>query len=105
MGWERRPGGYYYYRTRRVNGRMVREYAGSMGSTAGMLAYAQHQREKRERAEKRQAEQAERQRLAAADRALDELYGAVEAVMDAHLVAAGYHQHHGGEWRKRRAQG
>lgn len=47
MGWETRRGNLYYYRKKRVNGRVRSIYCG--GGTAGMLA-ARDDRERRSRA-------------------------------------------------------
>jgi hypothetical protein len=97
MGWDR---GKYYTRSRRLNGRVVREYVGT--GQIGELAARQDaaDREKR-RAEKARADEA---RLAAERHDAD--LAAVERLADllvrASLVAAGRHQHHRGEWRCRR---
>src|SRR4051812_33802742 len=96
MSWESRPrGGRYYTRSRRVNGRVVREYLGT-GPRAEAAAA-------RDRARRRLA-QAHRD----ARRALDADLGLLDAVAillaRADLVAAGYHQHARGQWRKRRVR-
>jgi len=58
MGWERRKrGGLYYTRSRKVSGRVVREYVG--GGLAGHLAAQMDDNERMDRKsrdEKRQAE-------------------------------------------------
>ncbi len=97
MGWER---GRYYTRSRKVGGRVVREYVG--GGLAGLLAAQEDERRRAERAAQQAALQAERARLAPAERALDELCDATETLMQTALLLAGYRQHHRGEWRKRR---
>jgi hypothetical protein len=98
MGWERG----YYYRVRKVQGRVVREYVGR-GRIAELVARMEAlEREKRERAQaERQAERAE---LEALDAPLNELNDFADVLARAALLAAGYHQHKRGEWRKRRGQ-
>jgi hypothetical protein len=61
---------------------------------------------------KRQMRESERVRersgradeLEALDSKLDQLHDLAELVARTALAAAGYHQHHRGEWRKRRVQ-
>ncbi len=93
MGWEK---GRYYIRSRKVNGRVVREYVGTgeaARSAARQDALARQQREAR------RAEMAE---LAALDAPLDDLAELTDLLARAALAAAGYRRHHRGEWRKRR---
>ena len=101
MGWERRQrGGRYYTRSRRVNGRVVREYVG-----ADEVAEAFAQRDALDREERRQKEDAFRavwERLDAADQAVGEFSALVDTLAQGALVAAGYRQHNRGEWRRRR---
>jgi len=100
MGWERRPrGGSYYTRSRKVGGRVVREYVG--GGLIGELAAAQDAEARAERETERAAWQAERERYAALDGALANLDAATDAATRAALAGAGYYQHHRGEWRRR----
>jgi hypothetical protein len=103
MGWEpRERGGPYYTRSRREGGRVVREYVGA-GETAEALAHADEtirRARELERARGR-AEVEWLEALAAPARELDE---AAEALVRAHLVAAGWHRHKG-EWRMRRGRG
>ncbi len=100
MAWERRRSGRYYYRTRKVQGRVIKEYVGT-----GALAEAAAERDAIARAHR--VEESERRRWERA--VLRELDAPVEAFEDtleiltrAHLVSTGYHRHHGGEWRRRR---
>ena len=101
MAWETRRGrGRYYTRSRRVNGRVVREYVGS-GEVAEVIA----QLDALDREERRQMEEAFRaecERLDAADRAAGEFSALVDTLAQGALVAAGYRQHNRGEWRRRR---
>ena len=102
--WEKRErGGLYYTRSRKVNGRVVREYVG--GGALGELA-AQMDAEERQR---REAEVAawreEREHLEELAGLVDEFCEAVETIARAALLAAGFRQHNRGEWRRRRDQG
>lgn len=101
MAWETRNGrGRYYTRSRKINGRAVREYVG--GGLAGELAAETDAHDRAERAAARTHMRdlaAERAALAAP---LATLHAATEALAQAALVTAGYHRHHRGEWRKRR---
>ena len=100
MGWETRRGRRYYYRARKVGGRVVKAYVG-----AGPGAEAAAARDARVRDERRAATpaaRAERTRLAAADTAADAAHEAVDALLGATLVLAGYHRPRRGAWRRRR---
>ena len=99
MAWEERGGARYYYRTRWVNGRPVKEYVG--GGLAGRLA-SEAARIARERREIRAlAEKREREKLEALAAPVLELSEAAEILAHAHLIAAGLHRHKG-EWRRAR---
>src|SRR5437763_1167346 len=97
VGWER---GRYYTRSRRVDGRVVREYVGM-----GVLAQLEADRDRERRIqheEERRAWLGERdiiESLEAASEGLDHL---CSLLMGAELEAAGYHQHDRGQWRRRR---
>jgi hypothetical protein len=101
--WETRPrGGRYYTRSRKVAGRVVREYVG--GGLLGELA-AEHDAEARaQRARRAAARRAERQRLADLDAPLARLCALADGLARGALLLAGYRRHHRGEWRKARAQ-
>jgi hypothetical protein len=98
MAWERG----YYYRVRKVNGRVVREYVGTgrVAELAAELDALQRQERQRER-DARRAVWAE---LEALDAPLDDLDELADLVARAALAAAGYRQHKRGEWRKRRVR-
>ena len=103
MAWEvRRNGRRYYYRSRRVHGRVVREYYGC-GPVAEAIAAIDEAR----RAE-RQAERAVREAQRAADAELDaaaeELHELGALFAEAVMLAAGYHRHDRGSWRRRSGQ-
>ncbi len=102
MGWEtRQRGGSYYTRSVRQGGRVRREYIGT-GETAALIATID-ERDRQARMMARAAERAERERIGGADAALADLDALTEAMARLALVAAGYHRHHRGEWRRRRA--
>jgi hypothetical protein len=97
MGWDR---GRYYSLSRKVNGRVVREYVGT-----GHLAELAAQLDALERERKRQEAQAvydEEAQRAALDADVQALIETTDLVARAALLAAGYHQHKRGEWRQRR---
>ena len=99
--WERRErGGLYYTRSRREDGRVVREYIG--GGALGESAAQQDAEKRRIRREEAATWREERKSLEALDAPLDELCRATEILSKAVFVAAGYHQHNRGEWRMRR---
>ena len=98
MGWERG----YYYRVRKVNGRVVREYIG-----AGKVAELVARMDALER-EQRQLEALERrhekEQLNTLDAELKTLNDKVDLAARAALLAAGFYRHKRGEWRRRRDQ-
>jgi hypothetical protein len=100
MAWERRRRGFFYYRSKRVGGRVVKQYYGP--DPIGQLAADLAQEARARRAEDAAALCAEQARLEALDRppaALDRA-GALLAV--AVLTAAGYRRYNYGPWRRRR---
>jgi hypothetical protein len=102
MGWESRRGqGRYYTRSRKVDGRVVREYIGT-GLVGELAALVDAEDRAQRRAERERLEMA-MSTLAAPDAALAELSRVSDALATMHLLAAGYRRHHRGEWRKRRA--
>ncbi len=100
MGWDKNNR--YYSRSRRVNGRVVREYIG--GGKAGELVAQFDEMDRDRREEERMAERGEREEMAALDAPVIELVELTELVARAVLLAAGFHQHHRGEWRKKRGR-
>ena len=99
MGWERNR---YYTRSRKVGGKVTREYVGC-GPLADLIA----DRDNTERAARmkiRDARKAEVARLESLDALVAELCDLADLAAHAALIAAGFHQHHCGNWRKRRAQ-
>ena len=100
MGWETRRGRRYYYRARKVDGRVVKEYVG-----AGPLAELVAREDAAARAERAEARERLRQaeaRVAPADAALAALGALLDGLDAAALTDAGYHRHRRGHWRRRR---
>ena len=100
MPWQQQGNKRYYYRSVRVRGRPVRRYVGC-GQVAELVAAADdlsrltraiHARERR----------AEQERLAAAEAPLLRLCQAADDLARAALLAANFHQHTRGSWRRRR---
>jgi hypothetical protein len=100
MGWERRGSGWFYYRHRKQDGRVHKEYVGA-GPAAEAAAREDARRRQARRAEAL-ALRADRERWADADAALAALDAAADAAFRAALAAAGYRQHARCQWRKRR---
>ncbi len=101
MAWEtRNGGGRYYTRSRKVNGRVVREYVGTGPHAELMAAIDAGRREEREA--KAAAERSEREEWRAMDAQLLALCGLADTLATWSLEAAGYHRHKRGEWRRRR---
>lgn len=99
MGWDK--GGLYYTRSRRVGGRVVREYVG--GGPIGELAAQLDALGRGKREADRATARAERERVVALDEPLSELNELAAELIRAVLIAAGFHQHKRGEWRKKRS--
>ena len=101
MGWETRRGqGRYYTRSRKVNGRIIREYVGT--GLVAELAAQQDAETRAQRLAERQRLQQEATRWTSAVAPLTQLSQLLDGLTAAVLIAAGYHQHHRGAWRKRR---
>ena len=104
MGWETRRGGRYYYQSRRVNGRVVKQYVG--GGRLGEIAayFDERAREDRDwQAHQQRAARAEDEALAGLVDEFDALVGTLTA---AALLTAGYHRpDRKRRWRKRRGEG
>ncbi|WP_439623988.1 hypothetical protein [Gemmata sp.] len=101
MGWEQRGSGSYYYTAERVGGRVVKRYVGT-GRVAELCAQLEAATSAQTAATAERHRQ-ERDELAALDAHLDPLDELADTLVAAALVAAGFHRHHRGPWRKRRA--
>ena len=104
MSWETRAGttNVYYTRSRKVRGRIVREYVGTQDSPTARVAAAEDamRAEARERRRLELASLAEQEAVTALP--LETLCAITGALLGATLVATGHHQHAHGEWRRRR---
>jgi hypothetical protein len=101
MGWEKRErGGPYYTRSRKVGGRVVREYVG--GGILGHLAALQDAQERQWQEEEAAVWNEERDSLEALVTPVEDLCEATEILYRAALLAAGFRRHQRGEWRRQR---
>jgi hypothetical protein len=95
MGWEQRGSYSYYIRRYRVSGRKVRRSLGR-----GLAAIQAAAIDAERRAHKEQA-RVFRRELEALDNDVLTFIKLIDRLLQAHLLLAGYHQHHRSEWRKR----
>jgi len=101
MGWESRNGrGRYYTRSRKVNGRVVRENVGT--GLAGELAAAEDAQRRAERQEGQKTYLETRRDLSELDRSVARVYANVETLLRAAMIAGGYWRPHRNTWRRRR---
>ena len=101
MAWETRNGnGRYYTRSRRVGGRVVREYVGA-GAIGELAARDDELKRALDRWE-RDDWQATREQFEVTAALVAEADELTELLTRAALVSTGYHQHHRGAWRRRR---
>lgn len=98
MGWEK---GRYYTRSRKVNGRVVREYIG--GGEVGNLAAEWDAMERQRREWERECWRREKSEMEALDASVAKICEMADIIAKATMVAAGFHRHRG-EWRRRRVQ-
>jgi hypothetical protein len=99
MAWKTINGRRYYYKSERAGGRVKSTYfgAGESGTLmANMVAF-----ERLERAADREQLREERQDSEAEETAVSEWFDGVQAVANAAMIAAGFHQHKG-QWRRKR---
>ena len=101
MAWERRkPGRRYFYRSRRVGGRVVKDFFGK--GAIGQLAADLAEEARARRAEDAAALCAEQARLEALDRPPAALDRDCALLATAALIAGGYRRYNYGPWRRRR---
>ncbi|MBM3215286.1 hypothetical protein FJZ36_10275 [Candidatus Poribacteria bacterium] len=101
MAWERRNGrGHYYTRSLRVGKRVVRQYIGA-GALAEAMA-ALDAAERRTRATERERWRRCKARYDALDAQAAEGFRQTSTMIRGLLALDGYHQHHRGEWRRKR---
>jgi hypothetical protein len=102
MGWEKRPGGVYYYRSVRDGSRVRKRYYGR-GQT-GELAAGFDDMARRRRRDAAKALEDERVRLHPLDELIAVLDAACKFAVEAELTAAGFHRQNYCAWRRRREQ-
>jgi hypothetical protein len=90
----------YWYRSRRVGGRVISEYRGA-GEAGALLAEIDNAEQRQARAE-RQRERAGQDEARAVQAALGDLACASDELVAEVLTAAGYYRHQRGAWRRRR---
>ena len=102
MGWEARGcgGRLYYFRYRKVAGRVNRQYLGA--GPVAEVAFAADVLRRADRRAAAEALRAEQARWAEAAAPLKELSCAADLLTRAALLAAGYHRHSRSTWRRRR---
>ena len=98
MAWEK---GRYYTRSRKVNGRVIREYIG--GGAVGELAAQLDVIEREQREYEREAWRVEREGIEEFDETIAKVCQMADIIARAAMLAAGFHRHRG-EWRRRRVQ-
>jgi hypothetical protein len=101
MAWEIRSRGSYYYRSVKIGGHVVKQYFGR--GAIGTVAESYDAKARQRRDAERDALRDEQDRLEPADRAMTALDAACRQVLEATLLAAGFHQNRR-SWRKRRAR-
>jgi len=102
MAWESRNGaGHYYTRSKRVNGRVMREYVGT-GLIGELAALEDAERRAEREARRRRLWNAEKSKLEALESTVDRFTHSVSELTSLLLVSAGYYRHHRGGWRKHR---
>jgi len=101
MSWDRKPKTEkrYYYRTKRVGGRVVKTYIGR--GLPGLLAAQQDQKARQRRTSDRDHWDSVLLSADAARQSTDVLLAITRLLMRAVLVAHGYYLHRGHEWRRR----
>lgn len=99
MSWETRGNNRYYYKRRKVGGRVVAEYIGGGYLAEALAGLDEHERHERQRAaaEWRAVVDADCRQVAA----LAELDDLVRSAVAGVLIANGYHTHKR-QWRKKR---
>ncbi len=101
MAWEERNGRHYYYQSVREAGEVRKKYIGT-GEIAELIAHADATR-RRVREQRREEGRAELERMRDLVAPALELDEAADALLRAHLVAAGYRECKG-QWRLRRGR-
>jgi hypothetical protein len=100
MSWVVRGNCRYYYRPKRANGRVCRQYLGA-GAEARLAAALDEQR-RAERQARRRALTADREHWRTAAAPSKALAAGADLLLEAVLLAEGYHRPNYGKWRRRR---
>jgi hypothetical protein len=104
VAWETRGGQRRYYtRSRKVGGKVLREYLGCGEEAELAAALDANRRQKRQKC--REERRARGLRWAVASALLAQLDDAADQLATVALLCAGYHQHQHGDWRRRRDTG
>jgi hypothetical protein len=101
MGWQVRGEHRYYSRSRRSDGKVVREYVGR-GPAAELEAAADVESRVARQAERASVDAAAAE-LAVIDAMVNAACRSAETLARGTLLVAGYHRHSRGAWRRRRA--
>ena len=104
MAWQEVDGRRYYYRGRRLCGRTRRVYVGAAGSPAAELAAAADGLRRLGREAAARERHAERERHREAEAPLLALCERTDVLTRAALLAAGFHRHDRGQWRRCRRE-
>jgi hypothetical protein len=96
MGWNL---GRYYTRSKKIDGRIYRQYVG--GCETGRLAAQHDQAQREKRMQCRESTKRLMSDLQAIDETVTMLCCRAEIAARAAMCVAGYYQHHRGEWRQR----
>jgi hypothetical protein len=102
--WVRRGTGTYYYRHRRVRGRVLKIYVGAAGDPETERQAALDQERRARRLAGWQELRQTQARWHEAEAPLSHLVTLADQLSVAALYAAGFYQHQRGEWRCRRDQ-
>ena len=98
MGWKMAG---ITQRSRKVNGRVVREYIG--GGEVGALVAQMDAIDRECRESERECWRLEKEEMEAFDASVAKVCQMADLIAKAAMVAAGFHRHRG-EWRRRRVQ-
>ena len=99
MAIETRGKAVYYYRSQRTGTKVKRKYVASGDDARLAAAVAKHRR-----LGKRMKRETVKAVWDGACAPLDELIAVTDLLFIATLLVGGFHQHHQGEWRRRREQ-
>jgi hypothetical protein len=99
MGWEQRGNGRYYYRKKRVGRRVVSEYIGA-GEGAHLIHFM-NESEREEAMIEKMTWNKTKNKNQTTDLEIDNLNHMIRTLVNATILASGYHVHKG-QWRKLR---